>query len=88
MVGRSEDAIRLTIVDALILQSFRPDYPVQGKKTKQFEQIGNAIPPLLAWHRVRVGGRAANGGGSATYWSRKLAPKRFVRRGADAWRVA
>ena len=45
-------------------------------------------PPLLAWHRVRVGGRAANGGGSAAYWSRKLAPKRFVRRGADAWRVA
>lgn len=42
------DAIRLTIRDALILQSFREDYPVQGTKTRQFEQIGNAIPPLLA----------------------------------------
>lgn len=36
------DAIRLTVRDALVLQSFRPDYPVQGTKTKQFEQIGNA----------------------------------------------
>jgi DNA (cytosine-5)-methyltransferase 1 len=48
MVGRSENTIRLTIRDALILQSFRPNYPVQGGKTKQFEQIGNAIPPRMA----------------------------------------
>jgi DNA (cytosine-5)-methyltransferase 1 len=47
-----DDAIRLTIRDALILQSFRPDYPVQGNKTKQFEQVGNAIPPLLAAHCI------------------------------------
>jgi len=42
------DAIRLSVADALVLQSFRPDYPVQGTKSKQFEQIGNAIPPRLA----------------------------------------
>ncbi len=44
--------IKLTVRDALILQSFRPDYPVQGTKTKQFEQVGNAVPPLLAAHVV------------------------------------
>ena len=47
-IGRSENTIMLEIADALRLQSFRADYPVKGTKTKQFEQIGNAVPPLLA----------------------------------------
>lgn len=46
------EAIRLTIRDALALQSFRPDYPVQGTKTAQFRQVGDAVPPLLAAHIV------------------------------------
>lgn len=50
MKGRSEDAVRITVQDALVLQSFEPDYPVQGTKSKQFEQVGNAVPPLLAAH--------------------------------------
>src|SRR5690606_36052364 len=37
-----ENSLRLTIRDALILQGFPPDYPVQGTRTKQFEQVGNA----------------------------------------------
>lgn len=48
MVGRSENAIRLTVPEALILQGFRSDYPVQGSRTSQFLQIGNAIPVQLA----------------------------------------
>ena len=40
--------IKLTVEDALILQSFRSDYPVQGTKTKKFEQVGNAVPPVLS----------------------------------------
>lgn len=47
-----ERPIRLTPRDALILQGFGPDYPVQGSRSKQFEQIGNAVPPPLAAHVV------------------------------------
>lgn len=54
MVGRSENALRITIADALALQSFPPGYPLAGSRTKQFEQIGNAIPPRLAWHILRT----------------------------------
>lgn len=46
--AQSENSIRITIRDALLLQSFPADYPVAGTKTRQFEQVGNAIPPLLA----------------------------------------
>jgi DNA (cytosine-5)-methyltransferase 1 len=44
------EAIRLTVEDALILQSFPPDFPLHGTKTSRFRQVGNAVPPLLARH--------------------------------------
>lgn len=46
--AQSENAIHLTIPEGLTLQGFPPDWPVQGTKTAQWLQIGNAIPPPLA----------------------------------------
>jgi len=44
--GRS--AVRVTVEQASILQGFRPDYPWQGARYRQFRQIGNAVCPPLA----------------------------------------
>lgn len=43
-------ASRLSVRDALAIQSFRPDYPMAGTMSSQFAQIGNAVPPALGRH--------------------------------------
>jgi DNA (cytosine-5)-methyltransferase 1 len=44
---------RVTVKEAACLQSFPPGYVWCGTKTAQYQQIGNAIPPLLAAHVLR-----------------------------------
>lgn len=41
-------ATRVTIDEAAALQSYPPGFTFAGTKTKQFLQVGNAVPPLLA----------------------------------------
>lgn len=38
----------LTLEEALVLQSFRPDYPLRGGVGARFRQVGDAVPPGLA----------------------------------------
>lgn len=47
--GTARDAaVRVSVQEAAVLQSFPPDWPWVGTQTSMFQQIGNAIPPGVA----------------------------------------
>ncbi|MGV9899960.1 DNA cytosine methyltransferase, partial [Streptomyces tendae] len=47
------ESVRISVQEAAALQTFPVGYPFRGTKTRQFEQIGNAVPPLLAAAALR-----------------------------------
>ncbi|HEX4830680.1 MAG TPA: DNA cytosine methyltransferase [Trebonia sp.] len=45
---------RLTVEEAAAIQTFPADMHWRGPPTARFRQVGNAVPPVLAWHVARA----------------------------------
>lgn len=47
---------RITVEEAAAIQTFPSDVPWQGRQSAKYRQIGNAVPPRLAFHVARAVG--------------------------------
>jgi DNA (cytosine-5)-methyltransferase 1 len=51
---------RLTVEEAAAIQTFPSDMQWSGPQSARFRQVGNAVPPVLAWHVARAVRTALN----------------------------
>jgi DNA (cytosine-5)-methyltransferase 1 len=56
-----EEAVRVSVEEAAVLQGFRPDYPWQGSRSRCFLQVGNAVCPPVARLVVEAAARHSLG---------------------------
>jgi DNA (cytosine-5)-methyltransferase 1 len=52
--NRPNPTRRLSVREAALIQSFPLDFKFKQSATDAYRQIGNAVPPLLAWHIGRA----------------------------------
>lgn len=48
------DAVNISLEEGMVLQTFPDNFPFVGGRNRQWETIGNAVPPRLAEHLIQA----------------------------------